>query len=504
MLKLERKVEEYVEYQLSDYKAERVRAPKIIHDTVLGSNLFMPHEVQILDLPLLQRLRRISQVAVASLVFPSGNHNRFEHTLGVTVLSEQLVNALYRKIDFDIHEMNELYNSIRNKKDYVLNHVRMAAIMHDCGHGPFSHLSEKIFKHFDDFVEMVRSKPFLSEASAHEVLSYLIITSNTFKKFYEDNIKNVYDVDLDLDFVGEMIIGHVTDPSKAFMVDMVNGPFDADKLEYIQRDSHTTGIKMVLDLHRLFYTIDLIKDGDDRTKLSVDITGVSTLEQIIFNKMMLFNTVYHHHKVRSAECLFKAIFSQILSNETLINGRKFESAADFLYLTDDDVYSLVNSDEGLLKQLALDLCQRKLPKRALTISRKTTDTNIEYVLEIAKVNDDPEQLEAFVDAISDYTSHFGKKVPKEEIWVDLQKGPTFEEAILCPIKSVGESSGYITLHAVLPVDDWVSAFSQNKWSGYIYTRPENRKVIYQSAVKVIEEAYEIKLNDFAKILSKFE
>ena len=145
MLTLENKVEEYVEYQLNDYNAEHVRAPKIIHDTVLGSNLFMPHEVQILDLPLLQRLRRISQVAVASLVFPSGNHNRFEHTLGVTVLSEQLVNSLFRKIDFDGDGTNEIYEGIRGKKDTVLNNVRMAAIMHDCGHGPFSHLSEKIF-----------------------------------------------------------------------------------------------------------------------------------------------------------------------------------------------------------------------------------------------------------------------------------------------------------------------------------------------------------------------
>jgi len=75
LLDLKEEVEKYVTKQLPDYKLLHIRAPKVIHDTVWGSNLFMPYEVALLDLPLIQRLRRISQVAVASLVYPSGNHN---------------------------------------------------------------------------------------------------------------------------------------------------------------------------------------------------------------------------------------------------------------------------------------------------------------------------------------------------------------------------------------------------------------------------------------------
>jgi len=83
---------------LKDYKPQHVRGPKVIHDTILGSNLFLAHEIAVLDLPLLQRLRRINQVDVVSLVFPSGNHNRFEHSLGVAVIAEKIVSAIYRKV----------------------------------------------------------------------------------------------------------------------------------------------------------------------------------------------------------------------------------------------------------------------------------------------------------------------------------------------------------------------------------------------------------------------
>ncbi|MCR4442088.1 MAG: hypothetical protein QHH10_07865 [Peptococcaceae bacterium] len=117
-------VEEYVSTQLKYYKPQHVRAPKVIHDSIWGSNLFMPHEIAILDLPIVQRLRRISQVAVASLVYPSGNHNRFEHSLGVAVIGEQLVNGLYRKIKEGKQKGMEPYRSIEIDKQDVLRHVK--------------------------------------------------------------------------------------------------------------------------------------------------------------------------------------------------------------------------------------------------------------------------------------------------------------------------------------------------------------------------------------------
>lgn len=85
----------------------------------------------------------------------------------------------------------------------------------------------------------------------------MIVTSKTFKKFFETNIIKKYHININLDTVGEMIVGYVGKNTKeAFLVEVINGAFDADKLDYIQRDCHFTGIKMVLDLPRLFYTVE--------------------------------------------------------------------------------------------------------------------------------------------------------------------------------------------------------------------------------------------------------
>ena len=109
-----------------------------------------------------------------------------------------------------------------------------------------------------------------------------------------------------------------------------------------------------------------------------------------------------------------------------------------------------------------------------------------------------------LEAISEATNTLGSKVQEEEIWIDLQPGPNFKEAILCPIKSRGEPSGHILLHDVLPVDDWVKAFSQNKWNGYIFTKPEKRTIVYKAAKKVVNDAFEIKLNRFSGHLAKID
>lgn len=153
---LKDKVNDFVIEKLKDYKVN-VRGSKVIHDTILGTNMFYPHEIAVLDSPILQRLRRISQVDVVSLVWPSGNHNRFEHSLGVTVIGDKFIRSLYSKGLVKDLESN-------------LYHIRMAGILHDCGHGPFSHMSEMIFQHCEDLKEERKNDPKLkvTNPNAHE------------------------------------------------------------------------------------------------------------------------------------------------------------------------------------------------------------------------------------------------------------------------------------------------------------------------------------------------
>lgn len=507
LLQLEKNINDFVAFMLEEYSPLHVRGPKVIHDTILGSNLFSAHEIAVLDLPLLQRLRRINQVDVVSLVFPSGNHNRFEHTLGVTAIVEKMVSAIFRNLK------NDKDKAIKVRESYVLKHARMAAILHDCGHGPFSHMAEQIFQYCEDFEDVKKHNPKLSGASPHETLSYLIVTSKKFKEFFKKNIAEKYGIDIDLDFVGEMIVGYTgnidarKDPDRsqrAFIVDIINGAFDADKIDYIQRDSHFTGIKMVLDIDRLFHTIDVI-EVKGKKRLSVDISGVSTLEQIVFNKMMLFSTVYHHHKVRAAECLFRSIFEELIKNNMSILNRSFRSAADFLYLTDDDIYSIAKQTElGLASVLAKDLGDRILPKRALVISAKTISGDIGDLQKIMALVEEPGKIKLIRKSISEVIMHEGGKVPMEEIWVDIPLSPKFKEGLEWPVKSLGANGGHQRLRDVFPVEDWTRAFSQNKWQGYVFTKPQNQAIVYGAAKKVFESAFGIKFNEYAKILCKME
>lgn len=504
MSNIKDKLNSYLTDILNDYGPQRVRGPKVIHDTILGTNEFYAHEIPIIDSPLLQRLRRINQVDVVSLVWPSGNHNRFEHSLGVTVIADKYVNALLKK-----NETRKKIQEIEPDLKSVLLHVRMAALLHDCGHGPFSHMSESIFGNLDDLRDEIEKDPKLivTNPNPHEVMAYLIVTSDTFKQFFQKNITDEYGIDLDLDFVGEMIIGYISEPAKGFMVDIINGAFDADKLDYIQRDSHFTGVQMILDVDRLFYTIDLIDiesdiRGRNETRLTIDISGLSTIEEIVFDKMILNTTVYNHHKVRAAEGLFKSIFEKIFNER---QGNEYSSAVDFLSKTDYDIYYLAKKDEEgkVISPYAVDLLNRNLPKRALVISSKTVSKDsLVSLWKVMGLDKRPSEVLEVRKQIAIYAQPENDQITYQDIWFDIPKIAKFKEGDLLPIKSEGDPKGYVTLSEIFSVDQWVKAFSQNKWKAHVFTKPKFRDAVYKASCKVIYERYGIQLNEYAQKFCK--
>lgn len=480
-------IDEYLKIQFANFKSDKVSGPKVIHDSVHGTNVFKPHEVALLDLPIIQRLRRISQTDVSSYVFPAGNHNRFEHTLGVTVVAGQMVNALYLN--------GKKGTPTEIEYDYVYEHCRVAAILHDCGHGPFSHLSEQIYGAQFDVIK--KSNTRFGGASPHEIMSYLIVTSPVLKDYFETTIEKYYNIYIDLDLVGDMIIGYVdktNNKSKGFIVEIINGAFDADKLDYILRDAHSTGIQMAVDLPRLMYTLDVLQDIDGVSRLAIDISGVSALEEIVFNKMMLTSTIYHHQKVRATGCLLKSIFIQCES---------FNKATDYLKYTDDQVYNISSINPAVTVFLNM-LKTRKIPKRAFCFSNRTIVTRSELHT-VMKTLQSEEFLQDIIQNISIYAKNeFGEDIPADRIWIDSPQEPKFKEATLCVIKCIGAANDYVTLRDVFPTDDWVRAFSENKWQGYVYTMPEYCETISKASKAVFESIFDTEFNDYATKLCKID
>ena len=261
---------------------------KIIRDTVWGFHDLAPCFLVLLDSPYMQRLRYIHQTALTFLTYPSAVHTRFEHSVGAWHISGSMLEAIDRRQKSKI------------PKD-VSFQVKIAALLHDTGHGPFSHASEDIYGQSPVFEQIKKEDEatFLN-ASASEILTWCLLHTPSFRKIWDvvvefarrdgliDSTNNI-----SIDNVGRMILGttHQLPTELRPFKDIVNGPFDADKLDYLIRDGHFTGLQVQVDSDRLLWGIRVTKSGDENV-LAVDASSTSALEQIIFSKAHLYTNLF--------------------------------------------------------------------------------------------------------------------------------------------------------------------------------------------------------------------
>ncbi len=364
----ENRVEDLVQELLHGYTPLKIRGDKIIRDAILGHNVFYPHEVNLIDSPLMQRLRRVHQTALAYLTYPAATHTRFEHSLGVVIYTQKMINAL------NSSSRGRLINDVQAAE------LRLAALLHDCGHGLFSHASEIVYDDWDPTGEiraLRRANPELfGEAAGHEILSYYIVRSKEFRKLWETVIASYALAQgkllrklskVNLKRVANMIIGaRAAKNYPTWLSKIINGPFDADKLDYMGRDGYFSGLVTPIDTDRLFVSLSVFNPPRGESFICVDIGGATVLEQILFNKMLLFSSVYNHHKVRGSFLMAASLLQEVRSQQWTVNGIRLKSAVDFLRL---DEYGLLNSKQvnKKLEARARNLRDRILPKRALVI-----------------------------------------------------------------------------------------------------------------------------------------
>src|SRR3972149_2997737 len=318
-------IEKFVEEYVNNYPVSKTKdAGKVVHDALWGTQFLYAHELAILDTPLIQRLRRIKQTAFGYLIFPSATHSRFEHTLGVIFQTNKLLTAL--------HQNPKYQKLIEGNQDLI----RMAALLHDCGHGPFSHSSEEIYKFLPDIEELIGPGGEHEGCNPHEVLGYYIVKSERFKEYFNKIIVQ-YGRSIDIDQVADLILGSWGTPSTKYLADIINGPFDADKLDYLFRDGHFSGLPLQIDLDRLWYSVQIlpVKHQEKELRMLVmSINGTTPLEQILFSKMVLFNSLYQHHKVRTCDCMLKAIYEYCTQKGETICNINLRKATEFSWLSD--------------------------------------------------------------------------------------------------------------------------------------------------------------------------
>jgi len=233
-----------------------------IRDPVHGF-IFLPHEeLKIVNTSIFRRLRGIKQLAMAYLVYPGATHTRFEHSLGVFHIAHRMAKLLLPKED-DEHDRRI---------------VRLAALLHDIGHGPFSHVSDLVFDRFGDSALSEAERP------GHEAVTLRILETDS-------ELVHVLGRDTVNDVVS-LLRGE--DKSHSIMREMISSGIDADKMDYLLRDSLFCGVKYgVFDLDRILNCLTRHEEQHD-IHIAVEEGGVDSVEQFVFAKYFMTRQVYAH------------------------------------------------------------------------------------------------------------------------------------------------------------------------------------------------------------------
>lgn len=253
------------------YKLDReMSSERHIRDPIHGFITVKGRELDVLDAPLFQRMRRIHQLAMARLVYPGALHTRFDHTLGVF----HVAGRLCKQLDIDEHHSRI---------------IRLAALLHDVGHGPFSHVSETILTNISgaDLAKKAGKKE-----KIHELITQQIVLSSP-------------DLNHGLSGKDRVEIAKLLQEGldQRLYRDIISGPLDADKQDYLLRDSYFCGVNYgVYDLDQLHKSLIKATDAGEEI-MAVDESGLHSLEQFILAKYYLTTQVYRHKVRLITDCM---------------------------------------------------------------------------------------------------------------------------------------------------------------------------------------------------------
>ena len=278
-------------------------------------------EKKLIDTEFFQRLRKIRQLAGAHLVYPSAQHTRFEHSIGAMHLAGLAAESLLNK------------GYITSKED--VESLRIAALLHDIGHGPFSHL----------FEEVLREKE--SKKINHEIIGKRII-----KETIIIDILDKYGYDGD--YVCKLSFG---ESQKMFYDEIIAGSLSVDIMDYLPRDSFFTGAEYgKVDYHRLISSLEVLSNGH----LGIDKSAINSLESMLISRYQMFKAVYFHKTVRAGEVM---LLHSLISADNQLNFSNF-AIEEYLDYTDDKTIDIICSlkENKFASELALDYKKRNLFK----------------------------------------------------------------------------------------------------------------------------------------------
>ncbi|WP_135821709.1 HD domain-containing protein [Halostella litorea] len=363
----------------------------------------------LLDTEAFQRLRNIKQLSTVRLVYPSANHTRFEHSLGVYHLAGRALDRL--GVDGARAEA-----------------VRAAALLHDVGHGPYGHQTEAVIerrlgRHHDDVHDLLGSGELAAVLESHG---------------------------LDTDAVADLVAG------EGELGQLVSGELDVDRMDYLVRDAHHTGVPYgTIDHGRLLRSLALV-DGD----LALAEGNVPTAESVLVARALMNATVYRHHVSRIAGAMLERVCERLLDGTDL-------AAERFARMTDDELLAALRRHDGTA-DAAARLATRDLYKRAAWAEIDAVPDDVVGV-DHGRVRELEREIAAAADA------------PERAVLLDSPGEPSMPESST----RVVVNGDVRRLHEQSALVQGLRSAQRTQWRLGVYAPEERAAEVGEAAVRVL-------------------
>ena len=267
-----------------------------IKDPIHGYVYITEAEKNVIDTYPMQRLRRLRQLAGSEYVYPGANHTRFEHCLGVMYLAGHVL---------------ENPNISRIVNDEEVDMCRISALLHDCGHGPFSH----VFEHL-----LIKDL----EKTHEDITAWIIEKSEVSDKLSK--------MGFNAKEVAGLAVGKLHKKNRAFLNQIISSAVDVDKQDFIVRDTYHTGAEYgFIDVYRLIHALDVLGEN-----LAVELGALSALEAFVIARIESFKSIYFHRVGRAAQIMLATAMDK--ANEEL-GLTAFKTPEEYMMLDDYTVWA---------------------------------------------------------------------------------------------------------------------------------------------------------------------
>jgi len=427
---------------------------KIINDTIHGQFKLNGVCQELLKTPEMNKLSHIKQLGLAHLVFPGAHHTRFEHSLGVSHVAGMMANQL------DLNDHEKLT-------------VQVAGMLHDVGHGPYSHTLEHILHERGGLDHMSITEGII--LGDYDIIRADESDSQKERIFIPDILEKN---DLDPEEVASLIRGPNAGGTERSLLSwiegqedfthadntlehLVHGPVDCDQIDYLLRDSHFTGVKHgVIDHRRLISSMSR-KGGD----ISIKEGGLTALEGMLMARGLMYSSVYFHRVTRVTEVMLSSAVERSMDD--------LPDSVEMQRFVDSEVWGALNKANPYSRDIIRRFKYRQLMK--VCISRRRQDLSEDQVNRLVEMANDSIKRRAFEDDIAHRAGlapgYVSIDVPSVKL---LLSEPRMSQV---DIKIIGEDGKVRWLREHTPIAEALRNRQVSQSAVYVMTTPSHKEIV---------------------------